>query len=48
VEEATFAVDEGCITFARKFKHLGSPLTQDLKDNNDVGRQINQAMVAQV
>jgi hypothetical protein len=42
-EEATFAVDEGHITFFCKFKCLGSLLTQDLKDNNGVGRRINQA-----
>jgi hypothetical protein len=42
-EEATFAVDKGCITFSRKFKHLGSLLTQDLKDNDVIVRQINQA-----
>jgi hypothetical protein len=42
-EEAMFAVDEGCITFTHKFKHLGSLLTQDLKHNDNIGRQINQA-----
>jgi hypothetical protein len=42
-EEATFAVDEGHITFFCKFKCLESLLTQDLKDNNGVGRRINQA-----
>ena len=37
-EEATFAVDEGCVIFSRKFKHLGSLITQDLKDNDDIVR----------
>jgi hypothetical protein len=42
-DEATLAVDEGCITFTRKFKCLGSLIAQDLKDNDDILRQINQA-----
>ena len=42
-EEATFDVDEGYITFTRKFKYLGSLITQDLKDNDDIVRRINQA-----
>jgi hypothetical protein len=43
-EEVTFAVDKGCITFTlRRFKCLGSLLTQDLKDNSNIGRQFNQA-----
>jgi hypothetical protein len=42
-EEAKFAVDEGYITFTRKFKYLGSLITQDLKDNEDISRRINQA-----
>ena len=42
-EEATFAVNEGHITFTRKFKYLGSLITQDLKDNDDIVRRINQA-----
>ena len=37
-EEATFAVDEGRVTFTRKLKHLGSLITRDLKDNNDIVR----------
>jgi exonuclease III len=42
-DEATFTVDEGYITFTRKFKYLGSVITQDLKDNDDISRRINQA-----
>jgi hypothetical protein len=48
VEGATFAVNEGCITFTHKFKHLGSLLTQDLKDKGKIRRQINQARRGQV
>jgi hypothetical protein len=42
-EEATFTADKGYITFTRKFKYPGSVITQDLKDNDNISRQINQA-----
>jgi hypothetical protein len=37
-KEATFAVNEGHITFTPKFEHLGSLLTQDLKENDGIVR----------
>ena len=42
-KEALFPVADGYITFTRKFKHLGSRITQDLRDDADIKVRIGKA-----
>jgi hypothetical protein len=42
-EEATCTVADGCVTFTRKFKCLGSWVTQDLRDDTDIEARIRKA-----
>jgi exonuclease III len=42
-EEATYSVADGYITFTRKFKYLGSWITQDLRDDTDIKVRIGKA-----
>jgi hypothetical protein len=42
-EEALCAAADGCVTFARKFKHLGSWTTQDLRDDTDIKVRVGKA-----
>jgi hypothetical protein len=42
-EEATYTVADGYVTFTRKFKYLGSWITQDLRDDTDIAVRIGKA-----
>jgi hypothetical protein len=45
-EEALFTAADGCITFARKLKCLGSWTTQDLRDDTDIKARVGKANVS--
>ena len=42
-EEAQYTVADGYVTFTRKFKYLGSWITQDLRDDTDIAVRIGRA-----